>query len=262
MRYTLTLPKQRQHRYWLVDTASLPEGEVLRHFYATTKQPMFRWLYDGTPYQAVRESGPVLLDITQDASAWRQFSAEWVGKAASVVVDTAEPLDELQQRLAASLTIQTSGNGIGLLRFHEPALLHLLLGEGLLSPANRRILAGEATCWFWPLCQSQGNIIHECYFSPGSTSVGSDRTLKIDTVIQQRLFGLRQFSRLMPLLGDAIYRFNLLQREEQITSLWRELEQYWNATWQSNLPRKKAVENAQNMLVRSNELEQFIEALS
>lgn len=265
MRYTLTLPAPKQHRYWLVETASLPENEVLRRFYATVQQPMFRWLYDGTAYQAVRDSGPVLLDITQDASVWHQFSAEWAGKAASVVIDTSESLDELHRRLAICLTIKTRGNGVGLLRFHEAAALHLLLGEEMLSLDNRVALMGESACWSWVLCQSQGGIVYEHYCSPKSVNnmdIAGRTALRLEDVTQQRLSSLTHFSRLMPVLGKAIYRFNLLPRQVEITLLWSALERYWHATWQSRLPRKQVVENALGMLASSNALEHFIETLS
>ncbi|RUR40146.1 DUF4123 domain-containing protein [Vreelandella populi] len=262
MRYALNLPKQSDKRYWLVDTASLPESEVLCRFYAIAKQPDFRWLYDGTPYQTVRDSGPVLLDITHDDSVWHQCSFEWAGVAASAVIDTSESLDALQERLANSLTIQTPGGGFGLLRFHEPALLHLLLGEELFSPGNRLALAGENACWHWPLCQHQGDVLHERYDSVNSTGIEPSETVKLNNVTQQRLAGLRQFSRLTVLLGEAISRFDLLQTEEDITFLWRELEHYWHATWKVSLKRKQAVEKVESMLARSDTLEQFVEELS
>ncbi|RUR56585.1 DUF4123 domain-containing protein [Vreelandella populi] len=262
MRYALNLPKQSDKRYWLVDTASLPEGEVLRRFYAIVKQPGFRWLYDGTPYQAVRDSGPVLLDITHDDSIWHQCGFEWAGVAASVVIDTSESLDALQERLANSLTIQTPGGGFGLLRFHEPALLHLLLGEKLLSPANRLALMGDNACWHWPLCQHQGDVLHERCNLINSTEIEPSETLRLDNITQQRLTGLRQFSRLTALLGNTVHRFDLLQTEEDITFLWRELEHYWHATWKAGLKRKQAVENVESMLARSDTLEQFVNELS
>ncbi|MGM0856338.1 MAG: DUF4123 domain-containing protein [Pseudomonadota bacterium] len=262
MRYAVKLPEQKERRYWLVDTASLPEGEVLRRFYASTNQPMFRWLYDGTPYQTVRDSGPVLLDITQNDSVWQQYNAKWMPYAASVVIDTHTSLDDLQQRLAACLTINTPGNGKGLLRFHEQAVLHLLLGEQQLDQVDRLALLGEDTCWSWPLCLSQENIVHERYFSAGGNSLPDGRPLRLAPETQQRLQGLRQFSRLMPLLGDAVHRFDLLQTDEEITSLWIALERYWVATLQASLPRKQALDNAQGMLVKSDAFEQFIEALS
>lgn len=262
MRYAVKLPEQKERRYWLVDTASLPMGEVLRRFYASTNQPMFRWLYDGTPYQTVRDSGPVLLDITQNDSVWQQYNAEWMPYAASVVIDTPTSLDDLQQRLAACLTIDTPGNGKGLLRCHEQAVLHLLLGEQQLDQVDRLALLGEDTCWSWPLCLSQENIVHERYFSAGGNSLPDGRPLRLAPETQQRLQGLRQFSRLMPLMGDAIHRFNLLQTDEEITSLWIALERYWVATLQASLPRKQAVENAQGKLITSDAFEHFIEALS
>lgn len=263
MRYAVKLPEQKERRYWLVDTASLPEGEVLRRFYASTNQPMFRWLYDGTPYQTVRDSGPVLLDITQNDSVWQQYNAEWMPYAASVVIDTPTSLDDLQQRLAACLTIDTPGNGKGLLRFHEQAVLHLLLGEQQLDQVDRLALLGEDTCWSWPLCLSPDGIVYERHFSTGGTRITHDQQLRLDAATQQRLQGLRQFSRLMPLLGDAIHRFDLLQTEDdRINSLWRALEHYWHDTWQLNLPRKQAVDNAQGMLVKSDAFEHFIESLS
>lgn len=262
MRYALNLPETRNNRYWLVDTASLPEGEVLRRFYAITEQPMFRWLYDGTPYQAVRDSGPVLLDITHDDGIWQQYGFKWVGQAASVVLDTSESLDEMQERLAAALTIRTPGGGVGLLRFHEPALLHLLLGEELLSPANRLALMGEDACWHWPLCQREGDVIHERYYSINNTGGEPSETLRLDNITQQRLAGLRQFSRLTELLGNTVHRFDLLPTEEDITFLWRELEHYWHATWKIGLKRKQAVENVESMLARSDTLEQFVNEMS
>lgn len=262
MRYALNLPKQSNRRYWLVDTASLPEGEVLRRLYALAEHPDFRWLYDGTPYQAVRDSGPVLLDITHDDGVWQQCGFEWAGVAASVVIDTPESLDALQERLASILTIHTPGSGVGLLRFHEPALLHLLLGEELLSPANRLALMGDGVCWHWPLCQHHEDVLHERYEAVNSTRVAPSEALKLDNVTQQRIAGLRQFSRLMPLIGDAVHRFELLQREEDITFLWRELEHYWHATCKASLKRKQAVENVESMLTRSGTLEQFVEELS
>lgn len=261
MRYAVKLPEQRKQRYWLVDTGSLPEGEVLRRYYAEATQPTFRWLYDDTAYQGVRNSGPVLLDITQNSDFWQQCSTDWVVTAASVVIDTNETLDELQQRLATHLTIHTSGNGKGLLRFHEPAVLHLLLGEEQLSPAGRLTLMGKDTTWYWALCLSQGTVIHEHCSSVNSEDITPNQALRLDDVTQQRLTDLRQFSRLMPLMGDAIDRFDLLQSEDEITSLWRALEQYWGATWQTHLPRKQAVGNARDMLVSSNALEQFIDEL-
>ncbi|TVP42470.1 MAG: DUF4123 domain-containing protein [Halomonas sp.] len=258
MRYAVTLPAPKKQRYWLVDTGSLPEGEVLRRFYGEATQPMFRWLYDGTAYQGVRDSGPVLLDITQNSDFWQQCCTEWVGVVASVVIDTNESLDDLQQRLAANLTIHTTGNGKGLLRFHEPAVLHLLLGEELLSPAGRLTLMGKNTSWYWALCRSQENIIYEHCSSGNGEGITPSNALRLDDATQQRLTGLRQFSRLMPLMGDAINRFGLLHSESEITSLWRALERYWSATWQTNLPRKQAVENARDMLVSSHALEQFM----
>ncbi len=134
MPYAMSLPEQRERRYWLIDTASLPEGEVLRRFYTLVNQPQFRLLYDGTAYHTLRESGPVLLDITHDANVWRQCSTEWLPYAAMVIIDTPTPLDDLQHRLASCLTIDTPGNGKGLLRFHEQAALHILLGEKQLDP--------------------------------------------------------------------------------------------------------------------------------
>ncbi|PRY58286.1 uncharacterized protein DUF4123 [Vreelandella songnenensis] len=262
MRYALNLPETRNNRYWLVDTASLPEGEVLRRFYAITKQPMFRWLYDGTPYQAVRDSGPVLLDITHDDNVWQQYGFKWVGQTASVVIDTPESLDALQERLANCLTIQTPGGGFGLLRFHEPALLHLLLGEELLSPASRLALMGEEACWHWPLCQREGDVIHERYYSINPTGIEPSETLRLNNITQQRFAGLRQFSRLTALLGNTVHRFDLLQRDEDITVLWRELEHYWHTTWKTGLKRKQAVESVESMLTRSDTLEQFVNELS
>ncbi|MEG3080394.1 DUF4123 domain-containing protein [Halomonas sp. 5021] len=263
MRYAVNLPEQRERRYWLIDTASLPEGEVLRRFYSVVDQPMFRWLYDGTAYHGVRESGPVLLDITHNAKVWQQCSADWMPYAASVVIDTPASLDDLQQRLAACLTIDTSGSGMGLLRFHEPAVLHLLLGEEQLDQTDRLVLMGEDTCWSWPLCLSQENIVHERYFSAGGNNWPDGKPLRLAPETQQRLQGLRQFSRLMPLLGDAVHRFDLLQKEDDcITSLWWALEHYWHDTWQLNLSRKQAVENAQGKLIASDAFEHFIESLS
>ncbi|MDX5376125.1 MAG: DUF4123 domain-containing protein [Halomonas sp.] len=262
MRYTVDLPARVERRYWLVDTANLPEGEVLRRFYETTDQPDFLWLYEGTPYQAVRDSGPVLLDMTEDDRCWQQYRSEWAGHVASVVIDTPESLENLHERLAASLKIETPGEGAGLLRFHTPAALHLLLSEELLDPVDRLALVGEGVCWSWPLCQSQGNIVYERYFLAGNTSANdntrAEKTLRLDASAQQRLQNSRQFSRLMPVLGDAIHRFDLLQREAEITTLWRELERYWHATWHIRLARKQAVQGAQDMLARSDALEQFI----
>lgn len=263
MRYAAKLPEQRERRYWLVDTASLPEGEVLRRFYATTNQPMFRWLYDGTPYQAVRDSGPALLDITKDDSVWQQYAAKWMQHAASIVIDTPVSLNDLQQRLAACLTIDTPGNGMGLLRFHEPAVLHLLLGEKKLDQTDRLALMDKDTCWSWPLCRSADGIVYECHFSTGGNSIPSGKPLRLDEETQHRLQGLRQFSRLMPLLGDAVHRFDLLQKDDScIISLWRALEHYWHDTWKLNLSRKQAVENAQGRLITSDAFEHFIESLS
>ncbi len=77
--------------------------------------------------------------------------------------------------------------------------------------------------------------------SDGSTPTG--KPLRLNAVTQQRLQSLRQFSRLMPLLGDTIDRFDLLQQEDDgITSLWQALENYWHHTWQRNLLRKHAVQ--------------------
>ncbi|SDM28380.1 protein of unknown function [Franzmannia pantelleriensis] len=261
MRYTQRLPEQKERRYWLIDPARLPEGEVLRCFYATTHQPMFRWLYDGTAFQAVRDSGPVLLDITQDDSVWQQFSTEWTGQVASVVIDTSESLNDLQQRLSAHLTIDTPGKGKGLLRFHEPAALHLLLGEALLSPPNRMALMGGDVCWTWPLCRYEESIVLERHISPRSTNATLGGALRLDVDTQQRLSGVSQFSRLMPVLGEAIQRFDLMQTDVGITSLWRALECYWCATWQDRLPRRQAVEMVQGMLLRSGTLERLIEEL-
>lgn len=263
MRYAMNLPEQRKRRYWLIDTASLPEGEVLRRFYTLVNQPQFRWLYDGTAYQTVRESGPVLLDITHNANVWRQCCADWLPYAAMVIIDTPTALDDLQQRLAACLTIDTPGNGKGLLRFHEQAALHILLGEEKLDPVDRLALMGEDTCWTWPLCFSCDGSIYECHVSMSDGSTPTGKPLQLNAVTQQRLQSLRQFSRLMPLLGDTIYRFNLLQQEDDgITSLWQALEHYWHHTWQRNLSRKQAVENAQDTLNTSDTLAHFIEALS
>lgn len=263
MRYAVNFPEQRERRYWLIDTASLPEGEVLRRFYAVVSEPMFRWLYDGTAYHAVRDSGPVLLDITHNADIWQQYSVDWMKHAASVVIDTPASLNDLQQRLAACLTIDTPGNGMGLLRFHEQAVLHLLLGEEKLDQADRLALMDKDTCWSWPLCRSADGIVYERHFSTGGNSIPSGKPLRLDEETQQRLQGLRQYSRLMPLLGDAIHRFDLLQKEDDcITSLWRALEHYWHDTWQLNLSRKQAVENAQGKLKTSDAFEHFIESLS
>ncbi|UYG04037.1 DUF4123 domain-containing protein [Halomonas sp. LR3S48] len=258
MRYAQSLPERTDRRYWLVDTANLPEGEVLRRVYETMTQPDFLLLYEGTPYHEIRDSGPVLLDITEDDSCWQQCRSEWVGCAASVIIDTRETLENLHERLAASLTIETSGGGKGLLRFHESAALHLLLGEGLLDPADRLALVGESACWSWPLCHSEGSIIHEHYYEPHSGTLVAGKALRLDVVAQQQLQDLRQFSRLMPVLGDTIHRFDLLQREETITTLWQALKRYWHATWQDSLPRKQAMADVQRMLVRSEAIDQFI----
>ncbi|KFC51251.1 hypothetical protein DK37_19710 [Halomonas sp. SUBG004] len=50
--------------------------------------------------------------------------------------------------------------------------------------------------------------------------------------------------------------------DEGIASLWQALEHYWHHTWQRNLSRKQAVEQARDKLITSDGLEHFIEALS
>lgn len=263
MRYAMSLPERGAHRYWLIDTASLPEGEVLRRFYTLVNQPQFRWLYDGTAYHTVRESGPLLLDITHNANMWQQCSTDWLPYASMVVIDTPTALDDLQQRLAACLTIDTLGNGKGLLRFYEKTTLRLLLGEQQLDSVDRLALLGEDACWTWPLCPSPAGTVYERHFSAGGSRLPSDKPLRLSAETQQRLHDLRQFSRLVPVLGDALYRFDLLQQgDEGIASLWQALEHYWHHTWQRNLSRKQAVEQARDKLITSDGLEHFIEALS
>ncbi|MCS2608576.1 DUF4123 domain-containing protein [Halomonas dongshanensis] len=262
MRYTSRLPQSRNRRYWLVDTSTLPEGEVLRCFYLSTQQPSFRWLYDGTPYQSVRDSGPVLLDITHEDTVLQKYGNAWAGRVASVLMDTPELLDDLQTRLANRLLVETSAQGVGLFRFHEPAALHLLLGEGLLSLAQRFSLMGPSTCWYWPFAKHQDRVTYELCYSSDVTRIPEHKPFRFDAEVQKRLAGIRHFSRLLPVLGEALHNFELYALEKETTHLWQAIERYWSASLDANQPRKKVIDHLRFMLFNSHTLDQFVDRLN
>ncbi|GHC39469.1 DUF4123 domain-containing protein [Aidingimonas halophila] len=241
MRYSLGLPEAAGRRYWLVETASLPEHEVLRRFYEAVESPAFRWLYEGTTHDALKDAGPILLDVTEAPA----FLAEWLdawGDLASVVIDAPLPIGEMQAHLAGFVTARLEPEGEGLLRFHEPMVLHLLLGEGLLSRAYRSAMLGSGSRWHWPICRCHDGWLFESAAS-GQAEVGSAPlpvTLTAETV--GRLSGLQQLTRLMPVLAEALDRHALHGDDDSISTLWRELEHYWHGVIAQRLPVRKAVQ--------------------
>lgn len=255
MRYRSELLPAQHYRYWLVDIASLPPNEVLQRYYAWVDVPSFRWLYANTAYHHVRDVGPVLLDITQAEEFFQHHQTEWLHQAASLVIDTPLSLEALQQRLAAFVTVDLGGPGMGLFRFHEPVALHLLLGEGLLSEPRRHALVGPETRWAWALCQCREGLVYETHDVSDTVESTIPALLPLDDAIQQRLAKGKQLSRLMPLLGAAVDRFGLRQDPEAMSRLWLSLEHYWHANRDAALPLKRVVGEAHRMLEQAESLE-------
>ncbi|UYG07258.1 DUF4123 domain-containing protein [Halomonas sp. M4R1S46] len=240
MRYSLGLPETAGRRYWLVETASLPEHEVLRRFYEAVEAPAFRWLYEGTAHDALKDAGPVLLDVTEAPEFLAERLDAW-GDMASVVIDALLSIDELQAHLAGFVTARLEPEGEGLWRFHEPMALHLLLGEGLLGHAHRAAMLGREARWHWPICRCHDGWLFESAVSYSeSASVHLPLTLEAETV--RRLSGLQQLTRLMPVLADALDRHELHRDDDSISALWRELESYWHGVAEQRFPVRKAAQ--------------------
>ncbi|WP_275289095.1 DUF4123 domain-containing protein [Halomonas elongata] len=241
MRYSLGLPEAAGRRYWLVETASLPEHEVLRRFYEAVESPEFRWLYEGTIHDALKDAGPVLLDVTEVPAFLAERLEAWDGLA-TVVIDSPLSIGDMQAHLAGFVTARLEPEGEGLWRFHEPMALHLLLGEGLLGRAHRSAMLVSGSRWHWPICRCHDGWLFESAAS-GQAEAGSAPlpvTLTAETVA--RLSGLQQLTRLMPVLAEALDRHGLFGDDDSISALWRELERYWHGAAEQRWPVRKAAE--------------------
>lgn len=240
MRYSLGLPEATGQCYWLVETASLPDNEVLRRFYEAVEVPEFRWLYEGTAYEPLKTAGPVLLNVTEAPG----FISEWLDTwrdLAGVLIDSPLVIDEMQAHLAGFVTARLAPEGEGLLRFHEPMALHLLLGEGLLGQGGREAMLGREARWYWPICRClEGWLFESAATSQGEVgSVPLSLTLEAATV--ERLSRLQQFTRLMPVLADTLDHYLLHGDGDSISALWQELENYWHGTAGQRVSARRAV---------------------
>lgn len=261
MRYQLELGEASHSRYWLIDAASLPPHEALRRYYEGVESPCFRWLYEATPYRAAQEAGPLLLDITGAGDFFRHYRAEWLHHAAALVIDTPLPIDALQDHLAAAVRVGLPGEGQGLLRFHEPMLLHLLLGEGLLPTAQRDALVGSGNRWAWALCRHSTGTLYETYRVAADDDPRPAPALSLDRATLTQLTAIERLSRLMPLLGTALERFDRLTAPSEISCLWLSLADYWRAQRERGTPQKQAVATAQQMLAQAGDWAALLERL-
>ncbi|WP_046079158.1 DUF4123 domain-containing protein [Halomonas sp. HG01] len=241
MRYSLGLPEAAGRRYWLVETASLPQHEVLRRCYEALEAPEFRWLYEATAHDALKDVGPVLLDVTEAAAFLAERLDAW-GDLAMVVIDTPLSIDEVQAHLAGFVTARLEPEGEGLWRFHEPMALHLLLGEGLLGQDSRTAMLGREARWHWPICRCQGGWLFETVTSDRSESASVPLPLTLEAATVRRLSGLQQLTRLMPVLAEALDRHALHGDDDSISALWRELESYWHDVSAKRIPARKAAQ--------------------
>ncbi|WP_175491596.1 DUF4123 domain-containing protein [Onishia taeanensis] len=241
MRYSLGLPESSGQRYWLLETASLPEHEVLRRCYEAIENPEFRWLYEATAHDALKSAGPVLLDVTETPDFLAERLDAW-GDLAMVVIDTPLSIDEVQAHLASFVTARLEPEGEGLWRFHEPMALHLLLGEGLLSHGQQAAILGRETRWHWPICRCRDGWLFESAESGQAETTSVPLPLTIDPETARRLSGLQQLKRLMPVLAGALDRHALHDDHDSISALWRELESYWHNVSAKRLPSRKAAQ--------------------
>ena len=239
MRYSLGLPEAAGRRYWLVETASLPEYEVLRRVYEAVEAPEFRWLYEGTTYDALKDAGPVLLDVTEAPEFLAERLEGWVDLA-SVVIDAPLSIDELQAHLAGFVTARLEPEGEGLWRFHEPMALHLLLGEGLLGQARQAAMLGGEARWYWPICRCQNGWLFESAVSGQAEAASVPLPVTLEAKVVERLSGLQQLTRLMPVLADALDRHALHGDDDSVSALWRELESYSHGVAKRRRPARKA----------------------
>ncbi|WP_328716266.1 DUF4123 domain-containing protein [Halomonas elongata] len=256
MRYSLGIPESAGRRYWLVETASLPEYEVLRRFYEAVESPEFRWLYEGTTYDALKNAGPVLLDVTgvpdflaERLDAWRELAA--------VIIDTPLPIDELRAHLAGFVTARLEPEGQGLLRFHEPMALHLLLGEGGLGQASQAAMLGVEARWHWPVCRCRSGWLFESV-AMNRTEVGNIRLpLQIEAEMVERLSGIQRLTRLMPVLADALDRHGLHEDDDGISALWRDMEKYWHGVAERRQSARAGVAALGNAQREASSLSEF-----
>lgn len=241
MRYSLGLPEAAGRRYWLVETASLPQHEVLRRCYEAVEAPEFRWLYEATAHDAVKDAGPVLLAVTEAPGFLAERLDAWSGLA-SIVIDTPQAIDELQAHLAGFVTARLEPEGEGLWRFHEPMALHLLLGEGLLGRSYRAAMLGRESRWHWPICRCHDGWLFESAASDQAEAASVPLPLTLEAETVRRLSGLQQLTRLMPVLAKVLDRHALHGDDDSISALWRELESYWHGMVDQRLPTRKAAQ--------------------
>ena len=241
MRYSLGLPEVAGRRYWLVETASLPEHEVLRRFYEVVEAPECRWLYQQTRLDAMKEAGPVLLDVTAAPTFPAEQLEAW-GGVAGVIIDTPLSIEEVQAHLARLVTVRLKPEGEGVWRFHEPMALHLMLGEGLLDRTHRAAMQGQEARWYWPICRCHDGWLFESAVSDRTEAVQVPWPVTLEAATVRRLSGIQQLSRLMPVLADLLDRHALQEDTDAITALWLDLEGYWIEVAQSRQPARQAVE--------------------
>lgn len=148
--------EERQRCLLMIDAARYDKGDVLKALYTYDDNPQWCWLFENTPFDRVRDAGPVVVETALGSPLCHQAVMQWADDGALAIVVTAQGPEVAMTGFRQSLMVQLPTRGPCILRPYDGRFLEVLSVclpealEGLVGAGDQLIWPidyGEATHW-------------------------------------------------------------------------------------------------------------------